>query len=160
MKRRYLLVVFLAFALLVERSNGQKGSATPGYYPLNYGGSTFTGEITSVNGDRDELTLVYRGSKKTEEFMGRLEAPCGVPPISSKEKKRTIRAVDMSVGTRLIVYYNVVTHKEKDGKSKENVIIAIRALEVDGQKIPEDKQIISSCAKEGAFVYRFWGQER
>ena len=156
MKRRYLISIFLALAALGEKGSGQKGSATPGYYPLNYGGSTFTGEITSVNADRDELTLVYRSSKKTEEFVGRLEAPCGTPPIGSKEKKRTIRAVDMPAGTKLVAYYNVVTHKEKDVKWKENMIIAIRALEVGGQKIPEDKQIVSSCAKDGAFVYRFW----
>jgi hypothetical protein len=65
-----LLVTIVAVFMLGGISPAQKGTAEPDYYPPNYVGDTYSGEVTSVNEDTREFTLTYKKKEKEETFVG------------------------------------------------------------------------------------------
>jgi hypothetical protein len=77
------------------------------------------------------------------------------PPMKGqKQKIRTITVKDMPLEAVIVAYYNTFTKKEGSQKVRKNVIIGIKATEVDGERIPEDKQVWSSCSREFQYEYR------
>ncbi len=134
----------------------QHGTAPSNYYPQNYGGSTFTGIVTSTNSD--QITLSYAKGSKTEVFAGRLETGCSVPTKDKSDVK--LHAADVPSGTVLTAFYNVVSRKVDGKKIEENVIIAISMVVWNGARIPEDKRKIYLCTEQTNLVLRFWGAER
>jgi hypothetical protein len=60
-----LLITFLFIVIFCGVSNAQKGTAESDYYPQEYtGGSTFSGVVTSVNEEKQEINLTYMRGKK------------------------------------------------------------------------------------------------
>lgn len=130
------LLMFPAFAL------GQHRVAPNGYYPANYHGDTFTGEVTAANGD--EITLTYTKGKKTQTFVGRFETACNVPKADRSPQK--LGATDFPKGTVLVAFYNAVSKKVDNKKIKENLIFAVSFDVWQGQKIPDDKKLVYRCS--------------
>ena len=149
MKRRvefkYVFWVLLLFCK-AEMGLAQKGSAPNGYYPPNYSGSTFSGEVTKTNSDSQEMTLLYKKGDKSEEFTAHLEAPCS---MNVKGKTIPITVGDTPPGTLLTVFYNEHTTKVNGVKTKDYVIIAISPSRVEGKVIPEDQRRIYFCTSNG-----------
>jgi hypothetical protein len=62
--------ILLAVAGLLHAQHGEAGN---GYFPIGYARDTWTGEVSAVNDDTREITLVYNGAGKTETFVGVLQ---------------------------------------------------------------------------------------
>jgi hypothetical protein len=132
-----LLTATLSFA--------QQGTAPNGYYPQEFQGSTFAGEV--VEGPLDVLTLKYTNGNHNEAFTGRFKQRCSVPTkdagIGAMEEK------DVPLGNTVeVLYYG--TSKKLDGKTvKENWIIGISFRVVNGKTIPENKRLLYDCSGPG-----------
>ena len=151
MRTGLLSVTLLALCVRVP---AQYGSAPNGYYPPTYSGSTFTGKF--VKGDADQnLTLIYSKGSKSETFVGRLAAGCGVPTQGGS--KRLMNATDLPEGSVVTAFFQKVTRKEGDKKIKENQIIAISFAEVGGQKISDEERRIYLCIPTGHVIFKAFG---
>jgi len=151
-KRRLTLLLAAAALVFVSPANSQKGTAPNGYYPVDFQGDIFTGRAESARPNLEELTLVYSKGKKTEHWVGRLEFSC-----SSTDKGgqvHTMHVSDMFAGDLLTVYYITRTTKADNAKTTTNWIIALSPAEVDGKKIPEDKQVLISCSQTQRTVFK------
>jgi hypothetical protein len=82
----WVLVVCLCFVLLTF---AQKGTAQPGFYPLNYHGDTWTGEVTAADEDKRELTLTFKKGDKTQTFVA-FVPNTGVGWMTDEEGDRVI----------------------------------------------------------------------
>src|SRR6185437_15142368 len=121
----------------------QKGSAPPGFYPNNYNGDTFTGEVVAAN-DR-ELTLAYHKRSNTELFVGTTESACMAKTKQGQMKELHLTAIPK--GTVLTAFYNSESEKQPDGtKKKANVIIAVRFDVLEGQKLTNPDRPVISCS--------------
>jgi hypothetical protein len=123
-----LLISFFFIFLFCGISTAQKGTAEPDYYPQGYvGGSTWSGVVTSVDTDKQEITLTYFNKKKEETFTGVLLKDYWGP----KDKNGNFRQVKVSelMGYRVKVYYSSKTKKDDTGaKIKINNIYIIKIL--------------------------------
>ena len=111
--------------------NAQKGTAENGYYPPGYnGGDTWTGEVTSVDEDKQTITLTYKKKDKEESFTGVLiKGYWGF-----KDKNGVYQEVELSrlVGYRMKAYYTSKTKKDDSGvKVKFNQIYIIKIVAKD-----------------------------
>jgi hypothetical protein len=105
--------ILLALAGLLHAQHGEAGN---GYFPIGYAGDTWTGEVSAVNDDTREITLVYNGAGKSETFVGVLQ-----PGYKAKLKDGSLAEVTVSlihIGRRMRVFYmakerKVSGHKEK-----------------------------------------------
>jgi hypothetical protein len=149
MVRIFALIVFSSIPCTT--ASAQYGSAPNNYYPDNYSGSTFTGEVTATSGD--QITLIYKKKDKTDTFIGRFETNCSVP---SKDHHAMV-ASDIPAGTVLTAFYDRESKKVNGQKEKENVIIAIAFDVWQGQKVNDDKKLIYSCSKSTHMKFRAWG---
>ena len=122
---RKLLLVLGTLIISASMSLGQKGTAEPDYYPMNYTGDTWTGVVTAVNEDTRELTLTYKKKDKEESFVGVL--PKGYTHKMADGTEREIKLADL-MGTQLRVYYMSKTKKVKDQKIKYNDVFKIKIL--------------------------------
>ena len=119
--------VFAAFLFLAASIlHAQHGTAASGYFPLNYAGDTWTGKVTAVNDVTREITLEHKSDKKTETFVGVLQA-------GYKVKRRDGSAADVNpsmirLGTRLRVYYMLESRKVSGQKEKYNEIFLFDLL--------------------------------
>lgn len=124
--------IFLALACLIfcaGAAAAQKGAAESDYYPMGYGGDTWTGEVTAFNEETREFTLTYTKGDKTQTFVGVL--PKG---YTVKMKDGTDHQVKMEElkGMRLKAYYMSKSKKEADGtKVKFNEVFKIKFLPKD-----------------------------
>ena len=153
-KRLISLVSICVFSIPLM---AQRGNAPPGYYPVGYSGSVFTGKHESTGPDSQELALVYTKGTKSERFVGRFEAPCTL-----KTKDGIVHAYNPSEakeGTVLTAYYRTVTKKSGHQKSTENLVLAISFAEIDGKKIPEAKRLIIFCLKETSLRFMAFDDE-
>jgi hypothetical protein len=123
MNKLILLVVVIFMCTCV--SLAQKGTAEPDYYPMNYSGDTWTGDVTAVNEDTREFTLIYRKNDKEQSFVGVLPKRYTV-----KMKDGSDHEVKMSelIGMRLKVYYMTKSKKVNDQKVKTNEVFKIKFL--------------------------------
>jgi len=122
---RKLLLVLGTLIISASMSLGQKGTAEPDYYPMNYTGDTWTGVVTAVNEDTRELTLTYKKKDKEESFVGVL--PKGYTHKMADGTEREIKLADL-MGMQLRVYYMSKTKKVKDQKIKYNDVFKIKIL--------------------------------
>lgn len=132
-------------------SLGQYRDAPNGYYPDNYMGATFIGEITDVN--ESQLTLTYTKKNKVETFTGRFEAPCSVP----LKNGRAMKTSELPKGTVLTAFFITNTKKVNGQKEKENVVIAISVAGVQGVKIEDLDRVVSYCKGMQRLVFKAWG---
>lgn len=121
--------VVLATCLLCLGASGlqaQHGQASNGYFPVGYAGDTWTGEVSAVNDSTSEITLVYKGSKKTETFIGVLQQGYKV-----KLKDGSLAELKVSTipsGTHLRVYYMAKNRKVNGQKEKFYEIFRVEFL--------------------------------
>jgi hypothetical protein len=122
----------------------QKGTAEPDYYPLNYSGDTWTGEVTAVDNDKRELTLTYAKGKKPETFIavipdggfgwGKDGGGDRVLMFFGENDKANAAAgmekADLNefMGRRIKVYYKRKDKKVGDEKVKLNEVFRIKVL--------------------------------
>lgn len=120
--------LIIAFSLLLffsGVSTAQKGTAEPGYYPMNYSGDTWTGEVTSVDETTREFTLTYTKGQNTKTFVGVL-----AKGYTTKMKDGSDYEIKMSdiLGLKLTAYYVTKTKKDSNGvKVKTMEVFKIRA---------------------------------
>jgi hypothetical protein len=131
--------------------SAQKGTAPNGYYPYYYQGDTFTGRLESVNDSTQEMTLVYRKGAKAEPFLGRLESSCGW--TDAHRNVHTFRASDIPMGTVLTAFYTVEAVKSA-GQAPENMVFAIKYVEMFGKKLPDSKIRLISCSPLGFGTFK------
>jgi hypothetical protein len=146
------LLLFSAPLVLVLPANAQKGRAPNGYYPVDFQGDIFTGRAEAARPNLEELTLVYTKGKKTEHWVGRLESSCSLKDKAGQV--HTMHVSDMFEGDLLTVFYVARTIKADNVKTTTNWIIALSRAEVDGKKIPEDKQVLIPCSQTQPTVFK------
>ncbi len=139
MKNSLFFAVVL-FLLLCNLGTAQRGTAENGFWPMDYHGDTFTGKVTSA-ADDDTLTLTYERKNRKEEFVGKLEGGCVVP---SKDGS-LMHAKDIP-DSSVTAYYKVVSMKIGDQKKKENIIFAIKFVQVNGKPLSDDKRKLFWCS--------------
>jgi hypothetical protein len=148
MKSVFLAIVvgaaFLAFA--------QQGTAPSGYYPHNYFGATFTGEV--VDGPLDVLTLKYKKGSREETFTGKFEVPCPAPMKDGKMGAMT--PADVPLGTVVTIFYYGTSNANEKSRV-ENVIIGISFDTVSGKVVPVDKRSKFVCTNQTMNVYKAFG---
>lgn len=120
-----LLIVIVAIVMLADISPAQKGTAEPDYYPGNYSGDTWTGEVTSVNEDTREFTLTYKKKERDETFTGVL--PKGYTVKMKDGGDHEVKLAEM-MGMRVKAYYMAKTKKVNDQKVKINEVFKIKFL--------------------------------
>lgn len=123
-KLALILILIVCFSAGIR---AQKGTAEPDYYPQGFNGETWTGEVTSTDDGKREITLTYKKKDKEETFVGILEEGYSV-----KMKDGTmhqLKVSDIPDGTRIKVYYWTKTTKDASGaKVKFNHIFKLRFL--------------------------------
>ena len=117
-----------AFLLLTIAGvlHAQHGEAGAGYFPIGFAGDTWTGEVSAVNDDTREITLLYNGPKKSETFVGVL-----IQGYKAQLKDGSLSEVKLSLippGRRLKVFYTVKVRKVSGHKEKFNEIFRIDFL--------------------------------
>jgi hypothetical protein len=145
---RLTLVILALGATAPWISSAQKGTAPEGFYPGNYHGDTFSGEVIKVD-DAKTLTLQYTQGKKTETFVGTIEAPCKGPTKANSHEFKELSLSSIPAGTVLTAFYNLEKKKEGDTKKIENVILAIRFDKLNGQALTNPGRPVIACSKRG-----------
>lgn len=129
----------------------QKGTAPPGFYPPNYHGDTFSGEVIKVEGEKT-LTLQYSHGAKTEIFTGTIADVCRAPLKSDAHDLKELHLSAIPQGTVLTVFYNPEKKKAGDTTQIENVILGIRFDRVNGKTLTNPDRPVIVCSKGGAGV--------
>jgi hypothetical protein len=115
--------ILLAVAGLLHAQHGEAGN---GYFPIGYAGDTWTGEVSEVNDDTREITLVYDGAGKTETFVGVLQHG-----YKAKLKDGSLTEVKVSlihIDRRMKVYYMAKERKVSGRKERFYEIFRIDFL--------------------------------
>ena len=114
------MILILAYTGLA-----QKGTAEPDYYPPNYAGETWTGQVTAVDENTREFTLTYKKKDKDETFVGVL--PKGYTVKLKDGKDHEVKLAEM-MGMRVKAYYITKTKKVNDQKIKTNEVFKVKFL--------------------------------
>jgi hypothetical protein len=126
MKKTSLMLLFI----LCYQVNtfGQHGTAGNGYYPSDYHGDTFTGEVTAVDDSTREVTMKYVDTKrgKEETFVGFINE--GYTLSFKDGTTRELKPSNLRVGGRFKVYYTTKTSQVEGRKVKVNTIILIEGF--------------------------------
>ena len=133
-------------------AHAQSEGAPPGYWPANYQGSSFTGELEGVASDAQEISLVYKKGRKSETFVGRLESTC-----SWKDSHGTIHIFhwsDIPLSTGVTAFYMPVTKKIGAQKTRENLIFAIAYTEINGKEVPYEKRMVIYCSDQEPLFFK------
>lgn len=132
-----LVVIFLSASLAVA----QYGTAPSGYYPPNYGGSTFTGVVVETTDDQITMTQDHNG--KVESFTGRVETSCSIPKSDGTPQQMTAPLFPRS--TQMTVFFRTVTKKIGEQKTKYNQLIGLTFNEYEGKPVPLQKRHLFIC---------------
>lgn len=111
---RYIFLT-VCLLLMVESLKAQHSTASNGYFPMGYAGDTWTGEVSALDEAKREITLVYKGKKGGETFVGVLQQGYQVKLKDGKESELKLGTIPL--GTRLTVYYMKKTRKV-DGRKE------------------------------------------
>lgn len=127
MKELFLTAAFLL--VLSGTAMAQKGTAEAGYYPPEYGGDTWTGEVAAINESSREFTLTYGKGDNIQTFVGILAKGYRVKMKDGKDYE--LKMGDLNE-TRLTAYYMTKSKKGSDGvKVKTNEVFKIKFLPKD-----------------------------
>lgn len=141
------LMLVLCFAFIDPPLVAQKGTAGSGYYPFGYNGDTWTGEVTSANEDKREITLTFKKGDKVQTFVASVpDAAVGwmvdeqgdrVIAIWPQDKKEDSKAPKTEpvhlnlpdlLGRQITVYYIHREKKANDQKVTFNEVIRIKLI--------------------------------
>ena len=92
------------------------GTASNDYFPPGYAGDTWTGEVSAVDEAKREITLVYKGKKGDERFVGVVQQ--GYQVKSKDGKVAELKLTMIPLGTRFTVYYMAKNRKVEGRKEK------------------------------------------
>jgi hypothetical protein len=131
MNRRIAVVALITTSLFGGGSAlgwPQHGTAESGYWPIGYGGDTFTGFVTSLDDTSRTVTLTYVRPKdgKTETLTGSIEE--GYTAKWKDGSLHQIKPSDIPIGTRLKVYYMAKQTKVEGKKVKSISIFEIAGV--------------------------------
>lgn len=112
---RYM-VLTVCLLLMVESLKAQHGTASNGYFPMGYAGDTWTGEVSALDEAKREITLIYKGKKGDEAFVGVLQQ--GYQMKLKDGKAAELKLGLFPPGTRLTVYYMTKNRKVDNRKEK------------------------------------------
>ena len=112
---RYMVLTF-CLLLMVESLKAQHGTASNGYFPMGYSGDTWTGEVSALDEAKREITLVYKGKKGDETFVGVLQQGYQVKLKDGKAAELKLGMIPL--GTRLTVYY-MTKNRKVDGRKEK-----------------------------------------
>jgi len=138
--------LMLVAALQCPRGAAQRGKAPPGwyYYPSNYHGDTFTGEVVRTDGVR-QLTLEYKYGSTSESFTGAIQAPCMAHLKADPHQTGELRLSSIRNGTLLTVFYNLDAGIRP--KKEQNTILAIRFDRLNGRELTNPRRPVIPCSK-------------
>lgn len=119
------IFVILSIIACTNSSFAQRTGAEPDYYPMNYSGDAWMGEVTSVNEVTREITLTFKKKDKDEIFVGVLDKGY---TVKMKDGSDHLILLPELIGMRIKVYYMIKTSKDKISKVKTNEIFKIRFL--------------------------------
>jgi len=125
-------LAILALAVLgsVTPALGQHGEAEPGYYPEQYVGDTWQGNVTSVDDQANTVTLTYKKGSKTQTFTVRFAK--GLAVSYSDGTSKVLKASDIPIGAMAMAYYTNYSEKV-DGKNTDvHEAFMMRVKTVDG----------------------------
>jgi len=148
-----LFALSLLSTMALRSANAQKGTASPGYYPIGYNGDIFSGELLRSD-DANSVKLVYKNGTKDESFEGRIESPCQAPTQASPRVTKELHLSAIPAGSILTVYYSPRTMKVDGKKVQTNLVWGIRFDVVNGQKLTDPKRPIISCSHQQATPFR------
>lgn len=138
------LAFLLPILLLLDAvAFGQYGTAPNGYYPSRYNGEIISGRVTAVDEVAEQITISFEKAKKTETFVGRLDAPCAVP---SKDGK-PMTALDLPVGTDVTAFFVTSVPEDKNSSEKENSIIGIMFHSWNGRPVKPQSKKMYLCSR-------------
>ena len=120
-----LRISFVLLLIFAGTAAAQKGTAEPDYYPPNYTGDTWTGQVTAVDENTREFTLTYKKKDKDETFVGVLAKGYTVKLKDGKDHE--VKLAEM-MGMRVKAYYITKTKKVNDQKIKTNEVFKIKFL--------------------------------
>lgn len=123
--------IFFALALVIcccGAATAQKGVAESGFYPSSYvGGETWTGEVTTVDEEKQEITLTYRDGKNVSTFTGVLIKDY-MGPMNKKGVYEQVK-LPLLLGYHVRAYCMSKSKKGPDGvKVKTNYIHIIKIV--------------------------------
>ena len=130
MVRKFLLAL-ATILFCVGIAEAQKVPAESDYYPLNYAGDAWMGEVTEANDSTRELILTYRKGEKVQTFTGVLPSTYKIKMKDGAE--RSFPVTDL-IGQHIKVYYMTKEKKVDGRKVKFNEIIRIKFI------LPKDKK--------------------
>ncbi len=113
---RYVVLIFCLLLMMVDSLTAQHGTASSGYFPMGYGGDTWTGEVSAIDEAKREITLLYRGKKGDETFVGVLQPGYQVKLKNGKEAELKLEMIPL--GKKLTVYYTMKSRKVDGRKEK------------------------------------------
>ena len=104
---------------------GQYGRAESGYYPVDYNGDTFSGEVVSVDDSTREVSMRYVDTKhgKAENFVGVINE--GYTLKLKDGTTHELKPSNLRVGGHFKVYYTTETRKVNGKKVKIHTIFLV-----------------------------------
>jgi hypothetical protein len=112
---RYIVLAVCLLSLGVSL-NAQHGTAPNGYFPMGYAGDTWTGEVRALDDAKREITLLYKGKKGDETFVGVVQPAYQVKLKDGKLAELKLGMIPL--GTRLTVYY-MAKNRKVDGRKEK-----------------------------------------
>jgi hypothetical protein len=100
MSGRFLSAGLLLLAAYPALVSAQQGVAEPGYYPANYQGHTWSGNVAAVNETTRQITLRHESGQM---FVGHLVP--GYWVLGKNGKPREMLMEEVRLGTHVKVYY-------------------------------------------------------
>jgi len=146
-------LLFITILTLGLPVSAQKGSAPSGFYPSNYHGETFTGNVADANDGDKRLVLQYDHGSKHETFIGTTESVCLAATKAGPTKELRLSAIPK--GTLLTAFYNTETLHEGNDRKMVNSILAIRFDKVNGQTLNDPRRPVILCSKPGVAMSAF-----
>ncbi|HXA55870.1 MAG TPA: hypothetical protein VNU84_00450 [Candidatus Acidoferrum sp.] len=149
--RRIVMPYFLiALAAIVQSMftpplDAQHGQAEPGYYPPEYVGDTWQGNVTDVDDIQRTITLAYTKGSKSQTFTLRLAQGLAVTYTDGTSKQ--IKPSDIPVGAAVMSYYTNYSERVEGKKADVHEAFMLRVKTVDGKehnyKAPFDPKLKS-----------------
>ena len=133
--------LILACAFRTEFAAAQYLTAPNNYYPQNYFGSTFTGKV--VQATDASITLSYTHGSKTDIFVAHASSTCNLPTSKTTTAPTPLTAIEL--GTTVTALYNERTRKVSGLKEKDNQLIGLSFVDINGKKINGEHRAIFYC---------------
>jgi hypothetical protein len=124
--------LLLSSASISNANAAQRGQAPPGCYPLNYFGTTWSGEITAADDQARTITLTVTKGSKTQTFTGKLSDGFSVKYTDGTVKD--LQPSDIPPNAAAMAYYIDFTEKVDGKKATVHEIFMLDVKTPDGRE--------------------------